>query len=218
MISSARLLGLGTACAALLIAGAGLSPAGAQADTCKADVVTASGKAKFRPFSKTKELEGRGSAMADAVASWQKEVGARFGQQWKMWSRAKDTTFDCAPTKTGKIIGSSFIGCTIKGRPCSFVARPGGGTAADDAGRARDKGRRGGDGEGPRHRDTVYDRAMAYQDHLTDERRKAEARAYEREMVYQTHLAAEREREAARAYQREMARQRHLADERRRFD
>ena len=57
--------------------------------------------------------------MADAVVNWQKEVREKYGDQWDSWSRAKGTNFECAPTKTGKIIGSSFIGCTISGRPCS---------------------------------------------------------------------------------------------------
>ena len=122
MISAARLLGLATACTTLLMAGALVEAASAQDEACKTDLVTAAGKGKFRPFTKTKELEGRGSAMADAVANWQQDVSEKFGEQWKSWSKAKDTTFDCAPTKTGKIIGSSFIGCTISGRPCSAAA------------------------------------------------------------------------------------------------
>ena len=119
MNSAARFLGLATACTTLLIAGAVVEPASAQGDACKDNTVTASGRAKFRPFTKTKELEGRGSAMADAVVNWQKEVREKYGDQWNSWSRAKGTNFECAPTKTGKIIGSSFIGCTISGRPCS---------------------------------------------------------------------------------------------------
>jgi len=196
MISAARFLGQVTACATLLIAGALVAPASAQSEACKADIVTATGKAKFRPFSKTKELEGRGSAMADAVASWQRDVSAKFGEQWKLWSKAKGTTFECAPTKTGKIIGSSFIGCTIRGRPCSFAAPPGGGVAVDGGGGTRDGGRR------------VRGR----------ERLDAESRAYEREMAHQDHLAAERKRAEARAWERENARQRHLEDERRRIE
>ncbi len=92
MNSAARFLGVATACATLLIAGAAVEPAKAQGQ-CKDDVVTASGRAKFRPFTKTKELEGRGSAMADAVVNWQKEVREKYGDQWNSWSRAKRHQF-----------------------------------------------------------------------------------------------------------------------------
>lgn len=196
MISAARFLGLATACATLLIAGALSEPVSAQGEVCKAELVTAAGRAKFRPFSKTKELEGRGSAMDDAVANWQRDVSAKFGAQWKMWSKAKGTTFNCAPTKTGKIIGSSFIGCTISGRPCSFgAAAPRGGPVVDGGGGGgpRDKGRRV--GRGPADEDaSAYDREMARQEALAAERRKEEARAYEREMANQQALENRRRR------------------------
>lgn len=201
MISAARFLGLATACATLLIAGASGEPASAQGDACKADVVTAAGRAKFRPFSKTKELEGRGSAMDDAVANWQRDVGARFGEQWKTWSKAKGTTFNCAPTKTGKIIGTSFIGCTISGRPCSHAAAataaPRGGPVVDGGGGGggpRDKGRRVRGGERLNEASRGYDREMAHQQHLAAEREKAESQAYEREMANQRRLEEQRRR------------------------
>jgi hypothetical protein len=248
MISAARFFGLATACATLLIAGALVEPASAQDEACKADIVTAAGKGKFRPFTKTKELEGRGAAMADAVANWQQDVSDKFGEQWKSWSKAKDTTFNCAPTKTGKIIGSSFIGCTISGRPCSLSAPPGGGAVVDGdsgggrtrdkgsppavppgrravadgdsggGGRTRDKGRRVGEQERLKHEDRVYEREMAYQNNLAAERRKAETRAYEREMAHQKYLAAERRRAESEALERENAHQRYLAEERRRIE
>jgi len=222
MISAARFLGLTTACAALLIAGALAEPARAQGETCKADVVTASGRGKFRPFTKTKVLEGRGSAMADAVANWQREVSDKHGEQWKLWSKAKDTTFDCAPTKTGKIIGSSFIGCTISGRPCSTATAPGGGEVVGGGGGgvggARDKGRRAGRGERRDEAARAYEREMAHQDRLAAERERAETRAYEREMARQKHLAAERERAETRGWEQEKARQRYQAEERKRLE
>lgn len=105
--------------------------ASARAEECKADVVTASGRGKFRPFNKTKELEGRGSAMADAVAAWQREVGDKFGEPWKLWSKAKEAKFECVPTKSSEI-GGSVIGCTISGRPCAHD-----GVTADDKTAAR---------------------------------------------------------------------------------
>lgn len=195
MSSAARFLGLATAGATLLIAATLGEPASAQGDACKADVVTAVGRAKFRPFSKTKELEGRGSAMDDAVANWQRNVSAKYGEQWKMWSKAKGTTFDCAPTKTGKVIGSSFIGCTISGRPCSLgAAAPRGGPVVDGGGGPRDKGPRAGQGPGDED-NRAYDREMARQEALAVERRKEEARAYEREMADQQALENRRRRE-----------------------
>lgn len=195
MSSTARFLGLAAAGATLLIAAASGEPASAQGEVCKADVVTAAGRAKFRPFSKTKELEGRGSAMDDAVANWQRNVGARFGEQWRMWSKAKGTTFNCAPTKTGKIIGTSFIGCTISGRPCSFgAAAPKGGPVVDGGGGPRDKGRLVGRGGAADEDARAYDREMARQEALAAERRREEARAYEREMADQQDLENKRRR------------------------
>lgn len=196
MISAVRFLGPAAACATLLIAGALAEPASAQGDACKADIVTATGRGKFRPFTKTKELEGRGSAMADAVANWEREVGSRFGEQWKTWAGAKGTTFNCAPTKTGKIIGSSFIGCTISGRPCATTPSAGGAVIEDDirGPGARDRGRRL--SEEGRAEDRAYRRAMAFQDRLAAERRRAEARALRREEAHQRYLARERGRTA----------------------
>src|SRR5689334_15595852 len=97
MISVLRVLVLAGGCTGLAMFTAPPQPAQAQGGACKGEPVTVSGKAKFRPFSKTTELEGRGAAMADAVANWEREVGSRYGQAWKAWSRARDTTFDCAP-------------------------------------------------------------------------------------------------------------------------
>ena len=119
MVWNARLPALAMAGAALLLADALVAPASAQ-EECKNDLVTVSGRTKFRPFTKTRELEGRGAAFADAVPNWRRQVSTRCGEAWDRWTKAKDTTFTCEPTKTGKIIGSSFIGCTISGRPCFY--------------------------------------------------------------------------------------------------
>jgi hypothetical protein len=172
MIAGARFLGLAATCAALLVASAWVDPARAQSEVCKPDVVTADGRAKFRPFTRTKELEGRGSAMADAVATWQQEVGAKFGEQWKMWSKAKDTTFNCAPSKPGKIIGGSFIGCTISGRPCSFTAPTGGRAEVGEEG--RDRGRQRGEVEG--RKEEFRDREIAHQRYRERERMRDDER------------------------------------------
>ena len=217
MNSAARFL-VATACTTLLFAGAAVEPASAQ-EVCKDNTVTASGRGKFRPFTKTKELEGRGSAMADAVVNWQKEVREKYGDQWDTWSRAKGTNFECAPTKSGKIIGSSFIGCTISGRPCSS-----GGSSKDqvveererDRGRNRDRDRdrnrdRDGADDGDRRdgRDryrrrirTAYDMEMAYQDRLAERRKRADARLWARENRRQDYLTRQRERAAIWAFKR----------------
>ena len=159
MNSAARFLVVATACATLLVAGAAVEPASAQ-DVCKDNTVTASGRGKFRPFTKTKELEGRGSAMADAIVNWQKEVREKYGDRWDTWSRAKGTNFECAPTKSGKIIGSSFIGCTISGKPCSNGSSKG---PVAEGRRTEPTMEIGRDGYRRRPR-TAYDMEMAYQD------------------------------------------------------
>ncbi len=212
MISAARVSALATACTALLMAGALAVPAWAQEGACKTDVVTASGSGKFR-FFKTKELEGRGSAMADAVKSWEREVDAKFGERWASWSKAKDTSFNCAPTKTGKIIGSRFIGCTISGRPCFALAAappPAGAAVADDD-KADTPARAGRSAEREEYEGTswAYRREMARQDYLLAQRDRAEANGWEREKARQRYLEAERERAEARARERETARRRY---------
>ena len=229
MVWNARLPALAMAGAALLMADALVAPASAQ-EECKNDLVTVSGRTKFRPFTKTRELEGRGAAFADAVANWRREVSTRFGEAWDRWTKAKDTTFTCAPTKTGKIIGSSFIGCTISGRPCFYpdpddekrgsVAQKRDRDGDDDRGRDDDRDRddsksRDRDRDGYRDRDRD-----GYRDGARDKRRRAAliarekhlwSRAYRREMAQQDYLAAARRRAETRAYRREMARQDYLA-------
>jgi hypothetical protein len=192
MISSARLIGLATACAVLLVAGALGEPAGAQGDSCKGSAVTAIGKAKFRPFSKTKELEGRGAAMDDAVASWQREVLARYGEQWKRWETAKDTTFNCVPTKSEKL-GLPVVACTVTGRPCAAGAPSAGVAAKERDSGGKDKARPAAK-EPPKYSDPEYTREMARQDRMAAERDKAEREADEREIARQRKLEEQRAR------------------------
>ena len=151
-------------------------------------------------------------------------------------SRATSTTFTCAATKTGKVIGSSFIGCTISGRPCARTSPLAGAIVEDEddneVKRPRGKRDRVDDDDRDRgsrnyerrryrapQRRTQWSRAhrreMAYQDYLAGARRRAESRAYRREMAYQDYLAAARSRAEAAAWRREEARQRYLANQRR---
>ena len=192
MISAARLIASATACAALLAAGALGAPAGAQGDACKGSAVTAVGKAKFRPFSKTKELEGRGSAMDDAVASWQREVVARFGEQWKRWDTAKDTSFNCVPTKSEKL-GLPVVACTVTGRPCAAGAPSASAATKERDSGGKDKGRPA-TKEAAKYADPEYAREMARQDRMAAERERAERAAYEREMAIQRRLEEQRAR------------------------
>ena len=195
------------------MAGALAVPAWAQDDACKTDVVTASGSGKFR-FFKTKALEGRGSAMADAVKSWEREVDAKFGERWASWSKAKDTSFNCEPTKTG-IVGSRFIGCTISGRPClaPAAAPPGGAVAADDDDKADTpaRARRSAEREEYGGASWAYRREMARQNYLLAMRNRAETNGWEREKARQRYLEAARDRAEAHARERETGRQRYWA-------
>jgi hypothetical protein len=83
---------------------------------CK-DMLNAAGRAKFRPFTQKREREGRGAAMADAIANWQRDVSAKYGSQWMLWENAADQEYTCAPSRPGTV-GSWFIRCTIQARPC----------------------------------------------------------------------------------------------------
>jgi hypothetical protein len=227
--------------ALLLIAGAAVEPASAQGDACKSEYVTASGRGKFRPFTKNKELEGRGSAFADAVTAWEREVATTLGDRWKKWDEAKDKTFECAPTKSGKIIGASFIGCTIKGRPCSDGTPPPGEApvASTDKGKStppsaeetpvasveresgrpsRDRDRDDGDGDNrsDRHGSNAwrYREEMRRQEGLTHWRSRSEESAFNREEARQRWLREQRDRTERIARERAEARERHFARER----
>ena len=225
MIHAARLLGLVSACAAPLVAGALLEPASAQGDTCKADIVTAAGRAKLRFFAKNqeKELEGDGAAKRDAIANWERQAGNSFGKEWKNWSKATDTSFDCTPIK-GKIAGT-FIRCTVSGRPCltADAPRPGEAEIVEEEkgprGKARNKNARVIEKDRIiRYEDTVYEREMARQRYLETERKRIETAAYEREMARQKYLAEQRRREEVAAWERETARQRYLAEQQKWLD
>jgi hypothetical protein len=192
MISMARVFALATACVALLVTGARVTPAGAQGDNCKGSAVTAVGKAKFRPFSKAKELEGRGSAMDDAVAAWQREVLARYGEQWKGWEKAKDTSFNCVPTKSEKL-GLPVVACTVIGRPCAAAAPLAGVTTKERDSGGKDKGRPAMK-EPPKYSHPAHAREMARQDRMAAERDKAERAAYDREIAIQRKLEEQRAR------------------------
>jgi hypothetical protein len=207
MISGARLLGLATAFGTLLATGAWVEPARAQGEACKADTIEVEGPAKFR-FLKKRALEGRGSALNNAIAAWEREVKAKFGEQWAKWSNAKGTSVDCDSTKTGRI-GSRVIGCTISGRPCSpatslgSTVDPGGAkTDEKDDVVAIPKGSR------------AYAREMARQRRLAALRQAVLSSALRREEARQRYEAEERERAESRALERENARQRYLADRR----
>ena len=191
MISTAR-VALATACVALLVTGARLAPAAAQGDACKGSAVTAIGKAKFRPFSKAKELEGRGAAMDDAVSAWQREALARYGERWKRWDKAKDTSFDCAPAKSEKL-GLPVVACTVTGRPCAAGAPSAGAATTERDSGGKDKGRPAMK-DPPKHSDPEYAREMARQDRMAAERDKAERAADEREMAVQRKLEEQRAR------------------------
>ena len=102
MISGAQLLMLAMAFGTLFTKGVLVEPASAQGEACKADMVEVTGPRQLaiRRSTKEKETEGDGKAMDKAVASWEREVKAKFGEQWATWSKAKNTTVDCAPTRT----------------------------------------------------------------------------------------------------------------------
>jgi hypothetical protein len=93
-----------------------------QGEDCK-DKLNAAGKAKFRPFTRAREIRGEGAAMADAVANWQRDVITKYGRQFMIWEKATETSFYCGPASPGTF-GSLFIGCTVEGRPCSAAAPP----------------------------------------------------------------------------------------------
>jgi hypothetical protein len=105
---------------------------------CKQEVMTASGDAKFRPFTRARELACEGAAASDAIGRWQREVNAKFGEQWMRWDLAKKVDpitgkepresrkregryapewCRCSPARAGKIGGLS-VRCTVTAIPC----------------------------------------------------------------------------------------------------
>jgi hypothetical protein len=217
MIAAARVWVLAVAAgAALLIAGAAMEPAAAQ-DDCKADLVTSTGRGKFRPFTKTKELEGNGAAMKDAVATWEREVGATHGERWKQWELAKDKTRECGITQ-GKIL-SGLVACTISGRPCAAPEPPaappvtaGSPGTSDQVRRAdRDDNVRVGPVGG---RSWRYRQEMRRQQLLAQWRERREERAFEHEQARQRYLERSRDRREDWGWKRIDARERWLARQR----
>jgi hypothetical protein len=106
---------------------------------CKGEMIKASGNAVWRPFSREKELDGKGAAFANAVANWQREVRSKYGELWMQYERARGkdggpvgrSDFDCVQTSFG-VIGKNIVRCTISGDPCARKAetvedRPSGG-------------------------------------------------------------------------------------------
>jgi hypothetical protein len=223
MISAARVWMLAAAAGAMLLfAGAPAGPATAQGpaappaqgDACKADVVTASGRGKFRPFTKAKELAGKGSAMADAVAAWQREVAATHGERWKLWSEAKDKSFDCTLTQ-GKIL-RGLVACTIHGRPCAIAEAP---AAPAVVGGNDNKGRRADRDDDDRvghvgGRSWRYRHEMRRQEALAQYRKRREDWGWRREDARQHYLERLRDRHEEVGWERTDARERWLARDR----
>jgi hypothetical protein len=187
-----------------------LEPASAQGDACKADIVTAQTSKRVVPV-------GNDEAMRSAIANWERQA-AGFGDRWKNWSNAKDTSTDCERIK-GKI-AFTYVRCTVSGRPCvaAGTANVGTTTVEDDKGPDKGSRKRLRDNGPPivvkekpvRYEDWAYQREMERQRHLEAERKRAETAEYEREMARQRHLAEHRAREEALGWERQKARQRYL--------
>src|SRR5262245_31925751 len=88
-----------------------------QGTDCK-ESLNAAGRAKFRPFTRAREIAGKGAAMADAIANWQRDVITKYGRQYMLWEKAADSTFYCGPASPGGF-GALFIGCTVQASPCN---------------------------------------------------------------------------------------------------
>jgi hypothetical protein len=211
MIHAARLLGLVSACAVPLLAGALVEPASAQGDACKADIVTAQTSKRVVPV-------GEEEARRSAIANWERQAASSFGERWKSWSKAKDTTSDCERIK-GKI-AFTYMRCTVTGRPCAAAGAANVGTTVveEDKGPGKGPGKRLRDNGPPivvkdrpaRYEDWAYQREMERQRHMEAERKRIETAAYEREMARQRYLAEKRSKDEAISWERENARQRYL--------
>jgi len=119
-----RKLSWASALAFLSIMGSWAVPASAQDQGCKREVITSAGAAKFRPFTKAKELRGDGASMAAAIENWQRDVITKYGEQWMQWEnavkvhmRGLDKHWNCTPARVGTL-GANTIRCTVSGRPC----------------------------------------------------------------------------------------------------
>jgi len=212
MIAAARVLCGVAAGTAFLIMGATIEPASAQGDGCKAGYVNATGRGKWRPFSRAKELEGNGAAMRDAVVAWEREAAATHGERWKQWDLAVGKSHECGITQ-GRVL-NNLVQCTIKGRPC-LAPEPAGAPAVvaiRERENARD--RRDRDDDRPVRygsRSWRYQIEMRHQERLAEWRRRRDDWAWRREEARQRYLQARRDGAEERARARIDARERYLA-------
>lgn len=211
MIAAARVLCGAAAGAALLIAGATMEPASAQDEACKSGYVNATGRGKWRPFSRAKELEGNGAAMRDAIAAWEREVAANHGERWKQWELAAGRSHECGITQ-GRVL-NNLVQCTIRGRPCAApeTTPAPAVVAVPERPNARDR-------DDDRHihihygsRSWRYQIEMRHQERLAEWRRRREDWAWRREEARQRYLQARRDGAEERARARADARERYLA-------
>jgi len=198
---AARVLVGAAAGAVLLLADATVEPASAQ-EACKDEYVSATGRGKWRPFSREKELEGNGAAKRDAIAAWERKVAANLGASWKQWELAKGQSEECGLTQ-GKVF-SKLVQCTVRARPCPAPEKgaPESVTAAD-----RDDNRR------DRYAGTSwrYRIEMRHQERLTEWRKRREDWAWRREETRQSYMKVRRDRTEQRERQRADARERYYA-------
>jgi hypothetical protein len=217
---SARLLGLATACATVLTLGLPVEQASAQGEACKAEVITVTGPRKggVKRWTQAQELEGKGAAMDGAVEAWERDADRKFGDDWKLWSKATDKSFNC---EGGKGLLSS-VACTVSGRPCPSTAPDSGRVVAKKTEgppeRITRADRWDDDDDRLRGQGWGYRRAMQRQDRLAAARSRAEERAWDRETARQNFLRAERRRAESRAVERANARERYLAARRDRLE
>lgn len=208
--------------AAVLTLGLPAERASAQVGACQPEVITVTGRSKggVKRWTQTQELEGKGAAMDDAVATWEREAKGKFGEEWKLWTKATDKSFNCAPAKGVLLMG---VACTVRGRPCPSVAPDSGPVVAEkkeDPRRRVARADRWDDDDDDRWRGQSpgYRRAMQRQDRLAAMRSRAEERAWDRETARQNFLRAERRRAESRAIHRAEARQRYLTARRDRIE
>lgn len=210
MIAAARVLFGAAAGTALLIVGAMVEPASAQGDSCKDGYVNATGRGKWRPFSRAKELEGNGAAMRDAIAAWEREVADNHGERWKQWELAVGKSHECGITQ-GKVL-NNLVQCSIRARPCAAPETERGGAPAvvDERG-ARDRRDRD-DDRRPRYGSSSwrYQIEMRHQERLAQWRKRREDWAWRREESRQRYLQARRDGAEARERRRAEARERYF--------
>lgn len=215
MVSS-RLLGLATACVTVLTLGLPAERASAQVEACQPEVITVTGPRKggFKRWTQAQELEGKGAAMDGAVAAWEREANGKFGDDWKLWTKAKDKSFNC---EGGKGLLSS-VACTVSARPCPSSAPDSGPVLAKKKEDPRRRADRWDDDDRWSGQSPGYRRAMQRQDRLAALRGRSEDRAWSRETARQNWLRAERRRAESRAIDRAEARERYLTARRDRVE